>query len=225
MNLRPMLISNAGLIAAMSALSAWAWTRIPDNASLPVHYGLDGTPDRYGSKAEVLLVMPVLAIGLTVLMWILPRLDPRRANIEASGKFWNAVSIAVVALLAYVQCLMVLSATGQIANLTGYLLPGLSVMFIVIGNYLSKTRANWFGGIRTPWTMSSDYSWNRTHRVAGLLFMLSGLASLAAWAAMDSKSAIIVLVASIIASSLLSVVLSYWFWRQDPAKAHGAAAP
>ena len=97
MNLRPMLIANTALIAAMSAFSAWAWTRIPDGASLPVHFGLDGTPDRFGSKTEALIFMPVLAVGITILLWALPRFDPRRENIEASGKFWNLVSIAVVA--------------------------------------------------------------------------------------------------------------------------------
>lgn len=225
MNLRPMLIANTGLIVAMAGLSAWAWTRIPDGASLPVHYGLDGSPDRYGSKAEALLVMPAIAVGVTLLMWLLPRIDPRRENIEASNKFWNAVSIATIALLAYVQGLLVLSAIGWIGNITDYLVPGLGVMFMVIGNYLSKTRANWFGGIRTPWTMSSDYSWNKTHRVAGALFMLSGLASLVAWATAGSQVSLVLLVAGLVGSSLLSVVLSYWFWRQDPARLQDAPAP
>ncbi|MEQ1754789.1 MAG: SdpI family protein [Micropepsaceae bacterium] len=225
MNLRPMLISNTGLIAAMSALSAWAWDRIPDGASLPVHYGLDGTPDRFGSKAEALIVIPILAVGITILLWTLPRFDPRRENIEASGKFWNVVSIAVVALLTYLQGLMILAATGHIDNLMTYLVPGLSVMFMVIGNYLSKTRSNWFGGIRTPWTMSSDYSWNRTHRIAGTLFILSGLGSLATWVVAGSEFSFVVLMASLAGSALLSVILSYVFWRQDPERESKATSP
>jgi uncharacterized membrane protein len=205
MNLRPMLICNTLLIAGMAAFTAWA-------------YGIDGTPDRFGSKEEALLIMPAVALGITLLFWILPRIDPRRSNIESNGKFWNAIAIGVVALMVFIQTLMILSATGHPINITNYMLPGLSALFIVIGNYMSKTRSNWFGGIRTPWTLSSDYSWSKTHRAGGALFMLSGLVSLAAWAVLDIKLAFFTLIGSVIAASLLSVVLSYWYWRQDPAR-------
>ena len=219
MNLRPMLICNTTLVAGMSALSAWAWAKIPEGTQLPVHFSIDGTPDRFGSKEEALLVIPAVAVIVTLLFWLLPKIDPRRSNVESSGKFWNAIAISVVALMAFIQTLMILSATGYPLDITNYMLPGLSALFIVIGNYMSKTRSNWFAGIRTPWTLSSDYSWSKTHRAGGLLFMLSGLMSLAAWALLETKIAFMVLITSIIASSLLSVVLSYWYWRQDPSRA------
>ena len=222
MNLRPMLLGNALLIAAIAGLTGWAWVQVPEGTLLPVHFGIDGTPDRQGSRAEALLIMPALAVLVTFIFWITPRLDPRRANIEASGKFWNAIAISVVAFLTYMQTLIVLSVTGHQVNVTDSLVPALGLLFVVIGNYLSKTRANWFGGIRTPWTMSSDYSWNRTHRVGGTLYILSGFASIAAWALLDTKPAVITLIALILGSSLLTVVLSYWFWRQDPARSHDA---
>ena len=157
-----------------------------------------------------------MALAVTLLFWILPKLDPRRSNIELSGKFWNAIVISVVALLALLHTLIILQATGYKIDITNYMLPALSTLITIIGNYMSKTRANWFAGIRTPWTLSSDYSWSKTHRTGGILFMLSGFASLVAWLTLPTKLAFIFLTACVLAASLVSVVLSSWYWRQDP---------
>jgi uncharacterized membrane protein len=222
MNMRPLLIVNTALIAAMVGFSAWAWQMIPDGAQLPVHWNLDGVVDRLGSKTEALMFLPALAIGVTALLWFLPRLDPRRANIDASGKFWNAIAIATVALLAYLHGLMILSAVGQKVVVFDQLTPAVGALMIVIGNYLSKTRSNWFGGVRTPWTMSSEYSWEKTHRWAGRLFMASGVASIATWFVAGSVAGIAVLVGAVLAAAVVSVILSYVFWKNDPTRAGDA---
>jgi uncharacterized membrane protein len=219
-----MLIANTVLVAVMTGISVWAAQTIPEGAQVPVHWNLNGEPDGVASKAEALLFMPTIALLSTALMWLLPKIDPRRANMAASGKFWNAVSIAVVAFLAYVHGLVLLNASGRQLEIPDYLLPALALMMVVIGNYLSKTRSNWFGGVRTPWTMSSDYAWDRTHRWAGRLFVASGAAGIAAWMIADSRTAFFVLTLAVLASSLVSVALSYVFWKADPTRSRDAQA-
>jgi len=97
---------------------------------------------------------------------------------------------------------------------------GLGVLFIVIGNLLPRARPNWFVGIRTPWTLSSDRVWEKTHRfgghvfvVAGILMILSGVV-VAAWA----RTGLSVLIALCAASV---VIYSYVEWKreQNPASA------
>src|SRR5262245_48823349 len=99
MNVRPLLITNTILVAAMAGVGAWAWQQSPADAQLPMHWNIHGEVDRYGGKVEALLFMPAIAAVVTAVLCGLPYIDPRRANIEASGKFWNAIGIAVVALL------------------------------------------------------------------------------------------------------------------------------
>jgi uncharacterized membrane protein len=224
MNMRPLLIINSIVVVAMAALSAWAWQFIPDAGQFPVQWGLDGEPHRFGSKFEVLLVMPAVAAFVTALLWYLPHIDPRRANIEASAKFWNVVAVAVVALLAYTHGLFVLSAMGRAFVMIDYLLPALALLMIVLGNYLGKTRSNWFGGVRTPWSMSSEYSWEHTHRWAGRLFVASGIMALAAWPLTNATTAMVVLTGSITLTAVVAVVLSYVFWRNDPSRSTDARA-
>jgi uncharacterized membrane protein len=216
MNMKPLLFVNSLLILAMIAASAWIWPSLPDDARLPVHWNLDGEPDRYGSKLEALAAMPTIAVLLTIVFLVLPHFDPRRQNLQQSAKLWNAAAIGTVLLIAAVHAFLVLSAIGQPLDVKSILLPGIAGLFIVLGNYLGKTRSNWFAGIRTPWTLSSDYAWEKTHRWAGRLFVLTGLVTLAAWLVADVKLAAWVMISAIAVTSLVSVVLSYIYWRNDP---------
>jgi len=220
MNIRPMLIANGLLIALMVALSVWAWQMIPDGAQVAVHWNLDGQADRFGSKGEAFFFLPVMAVILTIVMAVLPRFEPRRGNLAASAKLWNAGSIGATALLAYVHGLLLLAALGRRVDILDYLLPAISVLFIVIGNYISKTRSNWFAGVRTPWTLSSDYSWSKTHQLASKLFMGSGVLTLVAWFFAGAKVAMIAMVATLIVTAVISIVASYVYWKNDPGRVH-----
>jgi len=223
MNLRPMLLGNSVILASMVGFSLWAWDSIPDGAQVPVHWDLAGKPDRFGSKLEALAAMPAVVAAMTLLLCVLPWLDPRRANIEASAKFWNAISIGVAVLLAYLHVLVVLAAQGVAINVASAVVPAMNVLFILMGNYLSKTRSNWFAGIRTPWTLSSDYSWEKTHRWSGRLFVASGFIGLAAWFVLENPHvATVVSLVALGVSVIAAVVMSYVFWRNDPERVGGA---
>ncbi len=218
MNYRPMLIINLALVAAMAGFSAWAWNQMADTASIPIHWNLEGRADGFGSKAQALMLMPALLFGVTLLMRIVPSLDPRRENSDGNGKFWNAIAIQIGLLLAYVHTLLVLAALGKPLDVTNAIIPALCILFVGIGNYLGKTRSNWFGGVRTPWTMSSDYSWDKTNRVAGYMFMLSGAATFVTWLGAGPAQSLMVLLVSLMVTTLAAVVVSYIFWRNDPAR-------
>jgi uncharacterized membrane protein len=222
MNLRPMLFTNAALLAAMVGVSLWAWDQIPDGAQVPIHFTLTGEPDRFGSKLEALSAMPTVLVVMTLLLYVLPWLDPRRANIEASAKFWNAIAICVSVMLAYIHVLLALAATGIVIPTASAVVPAINILFIVLGNYLSKTRSNWFAGIRTPWTLSSEHSWEKTHRWTGRLFVISGLVGLAAWLVIDPHTATMISLAAVFATILAALVMSYVFWKNDPNRVAGA---
>ncbi len=216
LNLWPILIVNSMAIAGMGAVSVWASGQIPAGSKVPVHWNIEGVADRFAEAHEVLYIMPALAVAMTALFLILPWLDPRRENVAASGKFWNAGGILSVLLIAYVHVILMLNATGSTIDMITALVPALCVMFAIIGNYLGKTRPNWFGGVRTPWTLSSDYAWEKTHRLAGRLFVLSSLASLGAWAALGAIPGFVVLVAGVIGGAIVSVIASWFYWKSDP---------
>ena len=86
---------------------------------------------------------------------------------------------------------------------------------MVCGNLMGKLRPNWFVGVRTPWTLSSKMSWNKTHRLAGWMLMLMGLL-LAALAVFRTTWMLVVMVAVDVVCLAWMVIYSYLVYRRDP---------
>lgn len=220
--LRPLLLTCAVLILGKLLLSAWAWGQIPAAARIPTHFGSNGRPNGYSGKSVALLLIPGIALVTVALLAVLPRIDPRRPNLDRSARAYGAVMLLVVAILAYAHASIVLGAVGRPFGTAGVLgvVILVAVLFIVIGNYLGKIRSNFFFGIRTPWTLSSEQSWNRTHRLGGRLFVLLGIAILIG---IPLGVAWLVMVAGIALLALALIPYSYWVWSRDPDRHRGPA--
>jgi len=203
------------LLAGMFALAATAWGTAPDR--IPVHWNIAGQVDRWGSRFEGLLAIPLLSLGIYLLMVLLPRIDPGRANYDAFSGPYSTLRLLVLAVMAVIYGLVHLWMRGVPVDIGVWVPLVVGAMFVVIGNLLGKVRPNWFVGIRTPWTLSSKLAWTRTHRagawffiVAGLLFMATAFAH-APWVVIG---VFVVLFAGVAALT----VYSYLVWRSDPDK-------
>ena len=219
MNRRRLLWFSATVVAAMLVMAAWAWVQLPAGADIPIHWGPDGTVNGTAPKTFGLLLLPILAVGMVVLLAFIPRFEPRRANLERSGKAYGAVWAAVLLLLAGVQALIVATALGATVDVSRLILVGIGVMYLVIGNYLPKVRPNYMMGIRTPWTLTSDLAWDKTHRVGGRLFVLEGLLFIAMGiVGVSPEALLVVLIAGIVLLLVVLFAYSYQVWKTDPAK-------
>jgi uncharacterized membrane protein len=203
------------ILAAMFVAAAIAWPHAPDR--IPVHWNINGQVDRYGGRFEGLFLMPLFALGVYVLMLVLPRIDPGRANYARFSGAYRAIRIALLALFA------VFDGVVQMWVWTGHvdialIAPlAMGVVSVFLGALLGKIRPNWFVGIRTPWTLSSKVSWVRTHRAGGWLFMLVGLATIVA-TFISPRVAFWALIGGLVGGTVALVVYSYLLWRQDPEK-------
>ena len=223
MKLRPLLIVGGAIVLAMLALAAWAWPQIPADARIPIHWGPSGEPDGYGDKWLGLLGLPLVGVALLALLALLPRIEPRRANLQRSGTAYVAIAIAAMGLLGGFHAFAVLAALGSEGNIGPVVAIGAGALLVVIGNYLGKTRSNWFFGIRTPWTLASDRSWSRTHRLGGQLFVALGLLTLAVTVLLDPMIATWVMLGGLALAVAWLVAYSYMAWRDDPNREAGGA--
>lgn len=201
------------LIGAMFAAAAWAWPQLPDR--LPVHWNIHGEVDGWGSKFMGLLFMPLLVLGFYLLLLLAPLIDPGKANYQNFQRVYGIIRVAFVAYMAAVYAATVYAAFGHNVNMTTIILPLVGVLFIVLGNFLSKIRPNWIIGVRTPWTLSSQLSWDKTHRLAGWLFIVMG--SLFFFVALVQTTWS--LIAMLVIDALFIVwmfVYSYLVYRHDP---------
>jgi uncharacterized membrane protein len=197
----------------MFVASAVVWRTSPDR--IPVHWNAAGEVDRYGGKAEGLLMLPAITVGLYVLLLFLPRIDPRKANYELFTGSYAVIRISLVVLMAAIHALVILWIEDVKINASLVVLGGVGLLFIVIGLVMGKVQPNRFVGIRTPWTLASRRSWVKTHRLGGwvvigmgIVTMLSALAP-GAWG-------MAIMMAVLFASVAVLIVYSYIEWRNDP---------
>lgn len=187
---------------------------------IPIHWNFAGEVDGYGSKALGLLIPPLSAVVLFVLLLFLPRLDSRRANFERFEGTYRLLRHTFMALIAGLNVLVALSARGIAVDI-GAMIPlmvGLSML--VIGNYLGKIRPNGIAGIRTPWTLASDESWNKTHQLGGKVFVGFGLGLIIA-SLIGTTWAYITLGVLGGGSLVFLIIYSYFIWKADPNREPG----
>ena len=200
----------------MLILSAWAWCKLPSDARVPVHWGLSGQPDRYGSKFEALGWAPLIAVAAIGLFLLVVRIDPRRLHVVASRKPYLIIVAATLVFVAAVHAFGVAAALGTQPNMNLLCSIGAGILLAVIGNFMGKLRSNWFVGIRTPWTLSSEYTWQRTHRVGGPVIVATGLVWIMASLLNAGMPGLYLALGFTLLSAFSLVVFSYLVWRHAP---------
>jgi uncharacterized membrane protein len=204
-----------GLLANVAAtlFAVRSYSRLPERVAS--HWDMNGAVNGTMSRFWLVLLMPVLAVVLAASLTIAPKLDPKRRNFPLhAGAYW-VVTNAVLLFLALVHVLVIGYNLGWPIQLQVVMMPGLGLLFIVIGNVLTRVRPNWIFGIRTPWTLSSEVSWRETHRIGGYGFVAAGVAVVIT-SLVAPATAIYVMIIGIASATLLAVVWSYVAWKRDP---------
>jgi len=218
MNRKPGLLISIATFVFSLALTGWAWPQLPGDQSIPIHWDASGRPNGYAAKPVVLLGMPLLVLALAALFLMISLVEPRRRHLYGSARAYTAVWGGLLLAVAAAQTATVLFALGHTRSATTLALGGVGVVFVVIGNYLPKLRSNFFVGIRTPWTLSSDHAWSRTHRLGGRLFILVGVLIILAALTGNGPLSVAVILGGTVLVVGVSLVYSYVVWRADAAK-------
>lgn len=158
------------VLATMFGLAALVWNDAPDR--IPVHWGLSGSPDRFSNKVEGLLTLPFIALGTYLGLLLVPRMV--KATEEQLGSLYAWLRFAILLMLTALYLAIVLALRGVPIEI-GRAGPALvGALLLVIGSLMGRMRPNAIMGIRTPWTLTSQKSWDASHRVGGWLFMAIG---------------------------------------------------
>lgn len=203
-------------IVASFAFTAAVYGRLPDQ--MPVHWNIHGEADRWAGRFAGAFLLPGLALGLWILLSVVPRIDPRRANYAKFTGTYDLVVASIVLTTVGIHLAVLGSAIGWPIPV-GRVVPGLAgALLVVIGNALPRARSNWWFGIRTPWTLSNDRVWERTHRLGGYLMVAVGVLLIGA-ALMPGPQTAVIAIGGIAAMAVISVVYSYVAWRQETSRA------
>lgn len=203
-----------GLLFALLAIvfSAAVLTKLPEQ--VPTHFNVQGEPDDWMSRGYAAFAMPVFAVLMTVLFNVLPKISPRRQNLDRFNDTYWLIANTVVFFVCALHVLVLGRALGWPVDIASTTLLGIGIMFMVLGNVLPRTRSNWWMGIRTPWTMESENVWRATHRLAGRTFMLGGAITIVAALLPESLRPWVAIGALGIAG-FIPVIYSYVYWRRE----------
>ena len=193
------------------------WNSLPD--TIPVHFGLDGIPDRFGQKSEIFFI-PIIMTAISLLVFLLLtniyKLDPKKYATKQSGTFLK-FAMAIVVFISFIG-LLVLNWTVKLhTNSLNLFLVLMGLLFAYIGNIMHSIKPNYFAGFRMPWTLESEENWKATHMLASKIWFAGGI--LIAILALFIKPFIMffVMMGIVLIMVLVPAIFSYRFFKKEKA--------
>jgi uncharacterized membrane protein len=228
-NLRQTALGGLALVGGAVVASALAWPSLP--AEMTIHWDASGTADGDTPRAVGAVFLPAVALGILALLLALPRIDPLGSNIEQFREAYDGFVLLMMTYLVGVHGIVLAVNLGYDVPVETLVVGASGLLFVYVGLLLRVAEPNWFVGIRTPWTLSSETVWERVHQIGGTLFVALGVGTLLAsvlGVALDVPwLGVAVLTAGSLAVALGTVGYSYYLYEKldqpadTPARSRG----
>jgi uncharacterized membrane protein len=171
--LRTSLSTQILLTLGMIFWTLWRVSSMPD--TVPVHWGINGQADRFGSKWESAIIMPIIMITMIGLTVILPAISPKNFEIERFRSTYAYIMLLCNIMMSAMHILILEASAGSKVDIGRLIVAIIFAFFALLGNVMGKVRQNFYIGIRTPWTLSNERVWDESHRRAGRLWFFGGI--------------------------------------------------
>src|SRR5680860_239918 len=194
------------------AVSIWAYPQLP--AQVASHWDFQGNINGWMGKDMHSIMFPLIVIGIYLLFLFMPYFDPKKESYTEFAGAYRIMRDAILFMLFGVFVTATLANLNYPINVGAVISALMGLLMLVLGNYFGKLKRNWFIGLRTPWTLSSENVWNKTHRLGGRLFMIWGLLIiLAPW--LNFQSALVIIFAGIAAIIVGVNVYSFLLFKKE----------
>lgn len=201
------------LIVAAALTGLVFWNRFPE--MMASHWNGNDQVDGYMTKFWGVFMMPLMALGMFLLFLVIPHIDPLKANIAKFRGVFNLFIAFIIGFMLYLHALTLAWNLGYTGfKMSRAMLPAMGLLFFFVGYLLRRAKRNWFIGIRTPWTLSSDTVWEKTHQLGGVLFMLSGALALIG-GLIGGMTAFWLVLIPLLGSTIFLVVYSYVEYQRE----------
>lgn len=209
MKLSQHTLINICLILAAFAFAAAMYNSLPE--SVPTHWNDHGMVNGYTPKPWGVFILPLTMLGIYLMFLIVPAISPSGFRINRFIRVYWILCTVTIGFLLVMTIFALLKAQDSSVPLNRVVNASIGVLIIVIGNFLGKVTKNFFVGIRTPWTLASDEVWFRTHRLAGISFVIAGFVVLIA-AALGYGGSWVAFI--IVAAALISIIYSAVIYKR-----------
>lgn len=183
-------------------------------ARVPTHWNLAGQPDGWSGRGVGAFLFPVIILGVYLMFLILPVLDPKQKNYLHFAKTYHLIKNLLVLFLAGLYFVASFNGLGYSLPINIFVPSGVGLLLIILGYCLPRLKPNWFIGIRTPWTLSNETVWQKTHQFGSKIFMLGGLI-LILGVFLPGVVFGPIFILAILILALAPIVYSYWLYRKE----------
>lgn len=192
------------------------WDKLPD--VMATHWGVNNQADGYSTKAFAVFVFPFILLGIHWLcLWITSK-DPGQK--KQSKKAFSMIFWMIPIVSLFVTSIMYGIALGNTVNISSVMFAMMGLMFMVIGNFMPKTKQNFTLGIKVIWTVNNEENWNATHRFGGKLWFFGGLFLVLA-SFFPVEYTIHVLLPAILLMAFIPMVYSYFYYKKQCKEGRG----
>ncbi len=195
----------------MFAATLFFYGQLPDRVAS--HWSIRGEVDGYMGRFWGAFLIPLMTAALMVVFKVIPRIDPLRKNIESFKEYYYGFVLVLALFLAGLQLQILLWNVGVKVSPSATMPFGIGMLFLYLGYLLNHTKRNWFVGIRTPWTLSSDRVWDKTHEKGSVLFKASGAIALVG--ALFPDQSIWFILVPVLASTAYLFIYSYLEYQKE----------
>lgn len=199
------------LIIISVLLSIVFYQYLPDQ--IASHWNAQGVVDGYSNKLNSVLMFPILQTVFFALLVIIPRIDPKKKNIEKFQKYFLSFINIILIFIILIQSQIFLWNIGIHISATTIMPILMGILFIFIAQLLKNAKQNYTIGIRTPWTLASEKVWDKTHKLGGILFTVSGGISILS--VLLPHYSFYILIGSILLSTIYLFVYSYLEYKKE----------
>ncbi|HDI06435.1 MAG TPA: SdpI family protein [Candidatus Aenigmarchaeota archaeon] len=214
MSIRKNEIIILGIILFSFLFGIYLYPQMPEK--IASHWNVQGQVDGYMSKFWGLFLMPLISAGLFLLFIAIPKIDPLKTNIEKFRKYYDGFITLIIIFLFYLYLLTIFWNMGIRFDIIQLLAPAFGILFYYCGILTENAKRNWFIGIRTPWTLSNDAVWDKTHKIGGKLFKISGIVVL--FGIFFRNYALFFILVPVILVAIYTIIYSYVEYQKELAK-------
>ncbi|GLU43451.1 SdpI family protein [Allomuricauda sp. NBRC 101325] len=201
-----------GIVLLPFVYLAYIWNQLPQE--VPLHYNMKGEIDRYGDKSELIMIPFMLPLLIYVILLVVPYIDPKK-QIQKMGNKYHSLKL-VLTLITSVLALFILYSTkgGSLSN-PNFIFVIIGVMYLIFGNYFKTLKANYFIGIRTPWTLESEYVWKETHKLGGKVWFVGGIVAIISSLVLSVETNFKVFMGITVIIALIPIIYSYMLFKKQ----------
>ena len=210
-NMRKIYLVIIAIILISLGIGIYFYPQMPEK--MASHWNTQGKADDYLSKFWGLFLMPIISIGLFLMFILVPKIDPLKENIKKFRKYFDAFIVLIIVFLFYIYLLIIFWNLGFRFDMGRFMLPALGILFYFCGTLVEKAKRNWFIGIKTPWTLSNEKVWDKTHQTGGKLFRIAGVAAFLG--ILFPSYTIFFVIVPIISVSLYLIIYSYFEYQKE----------